>query len=102
MMASSSATTPVFASSKLRRASERRHEQCRLRHLDHRSQDDPGRRLFQNGASSSVHYADFDQSYDAINGLTYQQSPSVHTVQNGEALKSTECGNFAGIKRTYF
>jgi|GEM_PF-5132877 len=44
--------------------------------------------LFQNGASAGVRYADFDQSYDPINGLTYQQSPNAYTVQAGDTLQS--------------
>jgi len=53
---------------------------------DHRTI--PGGGLFQNGASTGVHYADFDQSFDAINGLTYQQSPNAYTVQGGDTLQS--------------
>ena len=34
----------------------------------------PGTGPFQNGAASGSSYADFDQSYDPLNGLNYQQT----------------------------
>lgn len=40
--------------------------------------------LFQFGATSGTHVADFDQSYDTINGLTAQSAPSSYTVNNGD------------------
>jgi YD repeat-containing protein len=48
----------------------------------------PGGGFFTNGASTGVSYGDFSQSYDAINGLTYGQSPSTYTVQAGDTLQS--------------
>ena len=33
-------------------------------------------------------YADFDQSYDPINGLNYQQTASRYTVREGDTLES--------------
>lgn len=43
---------------------------------------------FQNGATSGTTYADFDQSYDAINGQDYQSTSSLYTVQAGDTLQS--------------
>ena len=34
----------------------------------------PGSGFFVNGKTTGTHYADFDQSYDAVNGLTYQSA----------------------------
>jgi LysM repeat protein len=44
--------------------------------------------LFQFGATSGTHVADFDQSYDTINGLTAQSGPSSYTAQSGDTLQS--------------
>jgi hypothetical protein len=41
-----------------------------------------------NGATTGTKYADFDDSYDAINGLTYEEGPSSYTVQGGDTLES--------------
>lgn len=43
---------------------------------------------FQNGATSGTTYANFDQSYDAINGQDYQNTSSLYTVQAGDTLQS--------------
>jgi YD repeat-containing protein len=48
----------------------------------------PGSGLFQNGATTGVKYADFDASYDPINGLTYQDAPGGYVVQSGDTLQS--------------
>ncbi|HWA90291.1 MAG TPA: LysM peptidoglycan-binding domain-containing protein [Rhizomicrobium sp.] len=48
----------------------------------------PGGGYFNNGANSGVHVADFDQSYDTINGLTYQSTQSSYTVRTGDTLQS--------------
>ena len=48
----------------------------------------PGSGLFQNGATSGSQFADFDQSYDAVNGLTYQSAQSSYTAQDGDTLQS--------------
>jgi LysM repeat protein len=48
----------------------------------------PGNGYFTDGATSGISYGDFDQSYDAINGQTYGQSPSTYTVQAGDTLQS--------------
>ena len=48
----------------------------------------PGTGPFQNGAASGSSYADFDQSYDPINGLNYQQTASRYTVREGDTLES--------------
>jgi YD repeat-containing protein len=48
----------------------------------------PGNGYFTDGATSGVSYGDFDQSYDAVNGQTYGQSPSTYTVQAGDTLQS--------------
>src|SRR5262245_32183948 len=43
---------------------------------------------FRYGANSgaTLNHADFDQSYDAINGLTYESTASQYTVQAGDTL----------------
>ena len=41
---------------------------------------------FRNGATSGTSYADFDQSYDPINGLNYGSTSSRYTVQGGDTL----------------
>ncbi|MBV8978313.1 MAG: LysM peptidoglycan-binding domain-containing protein [Alphaproteobacteria bacterium] len=48
----------------------------------------PGNGFFTDGATSGTSYADFDQSYNAVNGLTCGQSPSTYTVQAGDTLQS--------------
>ncbi len=48
----------------------------------------PGTGAFQNGSASSTPYADFDQSYDPINGLTYESAAARYTVNNGDTLQS--------------
>ena len=53
---------------------------------DHKTK--PGTGLFQNGATTETKYADFDTSYDTINGLTYEDAPSSFTVQSGDTLES--------------
>jgi hypothetical protein len=53
---------------------------------DHKTK--PGTGLFQNGATTETKYADFDASYDPINGLTYDSTPGSYTVQGGDTLQS--------------
>jgi LysM repeat protein len=53
---------------------------------DHKTK--PGTGLFQNGATTETKYADFDASYDTINGLTYDSAPGTYTVQGGDTLQS--------------
>ncbi len=53
---------------------------------DHKTKPQGG--LFQNGATTGTKYADFDDSYDAVNGLTYEEAPSSYTVQSGDTLQS--------------
>ena len=48
----------------------------------------PGSGPFRDGSSSSTSYADFDQSYDPINGLNYQSTSTRYTVQAGDTLES--------------
>jgi hypothetical protein len=48
----------------------------------------PGTGLFQNGGTTETKYADFDASYDPINGLTYEDAPGSYTVQGGDTLQS--------------
>lgn len=43
---------------------------------------------FQWGANDGVDYADFDQSYDPLNGLNYETNSSRYTVQTGDTLDS--------------
>jgi LysM repeat protein len=43
---------------------------------------------FAYGASSPTNYADFDASYQPINGLNYNQTGSRYTVQQGDTLQS--------------
>jgi hypothetical protein len=47
-----------------------------------------GAGAFRNGSAYSSPYADFDQSYDPINGLTYQSTASRYTVQEGDTLEA--------------
>jgi LysM repeat protein len=47
-----------------------------------------GTGAFRGGSSSSTSYADFDQSYDPINGLTYESTSSRYTVQSGDTLEA--------------
>lgn len=48
----------------------------------------PGSGFFVNGKTTGTHYADFDQSYDAINGLTYQGAQSNFIAKQGDTLQS--------------
>jgi YD repeat-containing protein len=48
----------------------------------------PGTGPFAGGSATSVPYADFDQSYDPINGLDYAQAASRYTVNTGDTLAS--------------
>jgi hypothetical protein len=48
----------------------------------------PGNGLFQNGGTTETKYADFDASYEPINGLTYEDAPGSYTVQGGDTLQS--------------
>ena len=48
----------------------------------------PGQGVFENGGTSGVQYANFDGSYQAINGLDYQQAANSYTVQSGDTLQS--------------
>lgn len=48
----------------------------------------PGTGPFRNGSASSTSYADFDQSYDPINGLNYEGTSSRYTVQAGDTLEA--------------
>jgi len=48
----------------------------------------PGTGPFRNGGSTYIIQADFDQSYDPINGLTYENTASRYTVQDGDTLES--------------
>ncbi|SFG52018.1 YD repeat-containing protein [Novosphingobium sp. CF614] len=43
---------------------------------------------FHNGATTSTNYADFDQSYDPINGLNYESTSSRYTVHDGDSLET--------------
>jgi hypothetical protein len=43
----------------------------------------PGSGAFRLGASGGTQYADFDQSYDPINGLNYDGAATRYTVQAG-------------------
>ncbi|MDR7153236.1 LysM repeat protein [Sphingobium xenophagum] len=43
---------------------------------------------FRNGATTSIAHADFDQSYDPINGLNYQSTSTRYTVQAGDTLEA--------------
>jgi len=43
----------------------------------------PGSGLFRDGATTGTPYADFDQSYDPINGLSVQSSLQHYTMQDG-------------------
>lgn len=47
-----------------------------------------GTGAFRGGSSSSTNYADFDQSYDPINGLTYESTATRYTVQSGDTLEA--------------
>lgn len=43
---------------------------------------------FQGGAATGTSYADFDQSYDPINGLNYLSTGGRYTVADGDSLQS--------------
>jgi LysM repeat protein len=43
---------------------------------------------FRNGSTISSNYADFDQSYDPINGLNYESTSTRYTVQAGDTLEA--------------
>lgn len=43
---------------------------------------------FRGGSPYWVPYADFDQSYDAINGLNYEATASSYTVNEGDTLQT--------------
>ena len=43
---------------------------------------------FRNGATTSTYFADFDQSYDPINGLNYEGAAARYTVQAGDTLET--------------
>ncbi|HEX3674199.1 MAG TPA: LysM domain-containing protein, partial [Rhizomicrobium sp.] len=43
---------------------------------------------FLNGSATSTSYADFDESYDPINGLDYDSTASSYTVNTGDTLES--------------
>ncbi|WP_082697758.1 DUF6531 domain-containing protein [Novosphingobium fuchskuhlense] len=47
-----------------------------------------GNGAFRNGATTGTSYADFDQSYDPINGLSYASTSSRYVVQGGDTLTS--------------
>jgi YD repeat-containing protein len=47
-----------------------------------------GAGAFRYGSAYSTSYADFDQSYDPINGLSYQSTASRYTVQEGDTLEA--------------
>jgi len=47
----------------------------------------PGTGPFRNGATTPTSYADFDQSYDPINGLNYESTSSRYTVTEGDTLE---------------
>ncbi|MGH7486906.1 MAG: LysM peptidoglycan-binding domain-containing protein, partial [bacterium] len=47
-----------------------------------------GNGAFRDGATSGTSYADFEQSYDPINGLNYEGASSRYTVQSGDTLQS--------------
>jgi hypothetical protein len=48
----------------------------------------PGTGPFQGGDNLSTFVADFDQSYDALNGLNYKPAGSAYTVREGDTLQS--------------
>jgi hypothetical protein len=48
----------------------------------------PGTGFFTNGATTPTAYADFDASYQPINGLDGQDTASRYTVQDGDTLQS--------------
>jgi LysM repeat protein len=48
----------------------------------------PGSGFFTNGGTTPTAYADFDASYQPINGLDVQDTASRYTVQNGDTLQS--------------
>ncbi|MEJ0027167.1 MAG: LysM peptidoglycan-binding domain-containing protein [Rhizomicrobium sp.] len=48
----------------------------------------PGTGAFRGGATAATSYADFDQSYDPINGLNVGTAPSRITVQQGDTLEA--------------
>ncbi|MDO7836615.1 LysM domain-containing protein [Sphingobium sp. HBC34] len=43
---------------------------------------------FRGGLDSAVPYADFDQSYDPINGLSYEEACARYTVASGDSFES--------------
>ena len=48
----------------------------------------PGAGAFRNGSTYATSYADFDQSYDPINGLNYESAATRYTVAAGDTLES--------------
>jgi LysM repeat protein len=48
----------------------------------------PGQGFFTNGASSGTQYADFDASYQPINGESSDATASRYTVQQGDTLET--------------
>src|SRR5262249_12914937 len=48
----------------------------------------PGYGPFQNGAEGGTQYADFDQSYDPINGMDSGSVANTYTAQAGDTLQS--------------
>ncbi|MEI9851975.1 MAG: LysM peptidoglycan-binding domain-containing protein [Sphingomonas sp.] len=46
----------------------------------------PGTGAFRGGAASGAPHADFDQSYDAINGFSHESAASAYVVQAGDTL----------------
>ncbi|MEI9997617.1 MAG: hypothetical protein WDM91_23685 [Rhizomicrobium sp.] len=46
----------------------------------------PGSGNLRGGATVAMPYADFDQSYDPVNGITYAGAPSHYTAQDGDTL----------------
>jgi hypothetical protein len=48
----------------------------------------PGTGPFRGGSASGISYADFDQSYDPINGLTYESTAGRYTVEAGDTLEN--------------
>jgi hypothetical protein len=43
---------------------------------------------FRDGSMMAQYVGDLDQSYDRLNGLTYESTPSHYTVQGGDTLQS--------------
>ncbi|MEI9997638.1 MAG: LysM peptidoglycan-binding domain-containing protein [Rhizomicrobium sp.] len=46
----------------------------------------PGSGNLRGGATAAMPYADFDQSYDPVNGITMAGAPSHYTAQDGDTL----------------